>query len=121
MSSWISFTFFALAGLIHLGFFYFESFYLQKHTANAEVRLWAFNQGIYNFCLAIGVFLGLYFVLKKQIMLAGVLTGFCAVTMIIAGVALFFSAPNLRKFALLQALPPFLGLILLYFHIRTFI
>ncbi len=128
---WISFVLFALAALIHIGFFIAESILFQrpgghrifglKESDVLAVRPWAFNQGFYNLFLALGTLLGLYFVLKMQIMLAGVLTGFCAVSMIGAGLALWWSVPRLRRFALIQMLPPLLGLLFLYFHVSRYL
>ncbi len=126
-AQWASFYFFAIAALIHVGFFIFQSFWLQKDQAQSflkisasehqAIKVWAFNQGFYNLFLAAGVLIGLYFVLKLQVMMAGVMTSFAGVCMIIAGVVLWFSSPKLRKFAYLQALPPFLGFVFLAFHI----
>ena len=127
MIEWISFFLFAVAALIHFYFFYVESFVIQKsayaekmkisqETHNA-IKPWAYNQGFYNLCLALGTCWGLSYVLKKQVMLAGILTGFCGLSMIVAGVALWFSVPRLRKLALLQLVPPLLGFVFLFFHI----
>ena len=127
MIEWISFFFFALAALVHIGFFIMESFLLQKpgaekalrisDQAHAAIKPWAFNQGFYNLFLALGTFWGLSFVLKKQVMIAGVLTSFCGFCMIAAGVVLWFSVPHMRKWAYLQAGLPLLGFICLFFHI----
>ena len=131
MLEWISFFFFAMAAVIHLGFFIFESILLHKpggfrklritEQEFAVVRLWTFNQGFYNLFLALGMLLGLYFVLKLQVHLAGVMTGFCSISMIGAGIVLWFSAPHLRKFAILQALPPLLGLAFIFFHVSKYL
>ena len=125
---WISFALFALAGFIHIYFFYLQSILFQKKDGykyfkiqekdHAAVKIWAFNQGFYNLFLAIGTFLGLYFIFQKQVMLAGVLTSFCGLSMIGAGLALWFSAPQLRRGALIQILPPTIGFIFLFFHVR---
>jgi len=130
-AEWISFFLFALAAFVHIGFFVAESFLFQrsgghrlfgvKESEVPAVRIWAFNQGFYNLFLALGTFVGLYFVLKMQIMLAGVLTGFCALSMIGAGIVLWWSAPRLRRFALLQITPPLLGLLFLYFHVARYL
>ena len=117
--SWLSFACFALAGLIHGGFFIYEVFVLPKHQESAVVKIWARNLGVYNFCFAVGTFVGLYFVLKLQVMLAGVLIGFCGISMIIAGLTLWFSAPRLQRFALLQSVPPALGFVFLTFHVLS--
>lgn len=130
VTQWLSFMLFALAGFIHIGFFIFESFVLQRPGAHkilklsesehTAVKVWAFNQGFYNLYIAIGTFVGLYFVLTKQVMYAGLLTSYCGVMMIGAGVILGVSSPQLRKWALLQIAPPLLGFIFLFFHIAKF-
>lgn len=130
IAQWISFTMFAIAGLIHIGFFIFESYYLQKSQArqflkiseieHQSIRPWALNQGFYNLFLAIGVFIGLSYVRKLQIMMAGLMISFSGACMIVAGVVLFFSVPKMRKFALLQAGFPILGFIFLAIHVLSF-
>lgn len=130
MIQWLSFICFALAALLHVGFFVMESILFQKpgghklfkmnENDHRAVKVWAFNQGFYNLFLALGTFLGLYFVMTKQVMLAGVLTGFCGLSMIGAGIVLWFSAPHMRRGAVLQILPPLLGFIFLYFHVSQF-
>lgn len=126
-TKWISFIFFALSAAVHIGFFIYESIVLQRPSGQKilnlddksfkHVRMWAFHQGFYNLFLAIGTIIGLIFVRKQQVMLAGVLTSFCGASMFIAGVLLWFTVPAMRKMALLQALPPLLGFITLYFHV----
>ena len=127
---WLSFICFALAGLLHVGFFIIESILYQKKGGHVllkvseadhqATKVWAFNQGFYNLFLALGTFGGLFYVMQKQVMLAGVLTGFCGLSMIGAGIVLWYSAPRLRRGAVLQALPPLLGFIFLFFHITSF-
>ncbi len=125
---WISFFFFFLAALIHVGFFVIESILFQKKDGykifkiqpedHQKVKIWAFNQGFYNLFLAFGTFIGLALIFKKQIMLAGVLTSFCGLSMIGAGIVLWVSAPQLRRGALAQILPPLIGFVFLSFHVR---
>jgi putative membrane protein len=127
ISQWLSFAFFLTAGLIHVGIFIIESILFQKpggykwfkvsEQHHAAVKIWAFNQGFYNLFLALGTFVGLYFIFQKQIMLAGLLTSFCGLSMIGAGVALWFSEPKLRRGALLQILPPLFGFATLALHV----
>ena len=131
MIKWGSFIFFSLAGVVHVGFFLIESILLQKKVGqkilgisdsqHAAVKVWALNQGFYNLFLALGTFVGLSFVVKKRVLEAGILTGFCGLSMIAAGLVLGFTSPHLRKWALLQALPPLAGLLFLYFHITGII
>lgn len=127
---WMSFVLFAMAALIHIGFFVFESYVLQKPDAykmlkiteqeHKVMKVWAFNQGFYNLFLAAGVGIGLYYVMQKQVMMAGVMTGFSGFCMIVAGTALWFSVPRMRKFAYLQAGVPALAFVFLAFHIARF-
>jgi putative membrane protein len=127
-AKWISFYLFALAGVIHLGFFVFESFFLQTQKGEKflklspdtyrQVRVWAFNQGFYNLAFALGTFWGLYYVLKLQVMVAGVLTSFCGFSMIMFGMVLWWTVPSMRKLAYLQMGPPLLGFLFLFFHIK---
>ena len=125
---WLSFAFFFLAALIHVGFFVMESILFQKpgghkifkvtEAEHAAVKVWAFNQGFYNLFIAIGTFVGLTLIFQKQFFVAGIMTGFCGLSMIGAGVVLWFSAPRLRRGALIQMIPPILGFIFLSFHAR---
>jgi putative membrane protein len=129
LAEWLSFIFFGIAGVMHVGFFVLESLVFQKPSgrkifgisekAYPEVKIWAFNQGFYNLFLAIGIFIGLYLVMQKQIALAGLLISFCGFSMIGAGLVLFFSAPQLRRGACLQMLFPILGFFFLAFHIAS--
>ena len=126
-SKWISYGLFSLAALIHIVFFILESFFLQnaknvdlfkiKSEDHKAIKTWAMNQGFYNLALALQMIIGLIFVLKGEPKTAGLLVGLSGLTMIMAGIVLFFSAPQLRRGALLQALPPLLGFLFLFSHI----
>lgn len=130
-AQWASFVCFTLAAILHIGFFYVEAILYQKAEGykifktpkehHQAVKIWALNQGYYNLFLALGTLWGLFYVLKKQVMLAGVLVSFCGLSMVGAGVVLWLSAPHLRRGALLQIMPPLLGFIFLSFHILHFI
>lgn len=129
-AKWASFFCFLLSALLHVGFFVVESILFQKAEGyklfrlpkeqHEAVKIWALNQGYYNLFLALGTFWGLKYVLEKQVMLAGVLTSFCGFFMIGAGLVLWFSAPHLRRGALLQILPPLLGFLFLAVHVLHF-
>lgn len=124
---WASFFFFLIAAVVHIYFFVLESFLFQKPEGyklfkmpqenHNAVKPWAFNQGFYNLMLALGTLKGLHFVLQKQVMQAGLITGFCGASMILAGLALWYSVPKMRKAALIQIIPPLLGFVFLSFHI----
>ncbi len=124
---WISFIFFSLSAAIHVGFFVLESVLFQKtgghkifkikESDHAAVQIWALNQGFYNLFLAVGMLLGLFFVIDGRREAAGILVSFCGLSMIGAGLALFFSARHLRRGALIQMLPPAIGFLFLVAHI----
>lgn len=130
-TKWISYFFFALAALIHLIFFIYESFILQKPeqaqrlglTADqhSAMKPWAFNQGFYNLFLAVQMMIGLYYVNKLRPDIAGPLTGLAGLFMLVAGLILFFSTSKnqkkMRTGALIQLVPPALGFFFLMFHI----
>ena len=125
---WISLVFFVISAILHIGFFIAESFIMQRPEYQKKLKLtdqefkkikpWIFNQGFYNLFLALGVFMGLALIFKKQVVAAGALTGFCGLSMMFAGVVLFINQPHLRKWALLQFLPPLIGFIFLSQHVR---
>lgn len=124
---WLSYIFFFASALLHIAFFIFESFLWGKPHINkrfgvsaeqaAASKLMAFNQGFYNLFLAIGVFIGLYLISQKEIMLAGAMVSFSGASMVGAGLVLFFSAPHLRRAAWIQMGPPLLGFVFLTLHI----
>ncbi len=107
-------VFFILSGLLHIGFFLIESYFFQKSDGykyfkipkenHAPTKIWALNQGFYNLFLAIGILVGIYLISETLIL-------FCAISMIGAGIVLWFSAPQLRRGALIQMIPPLMGII----------
>jgi putative membrane protein len=126
-AQWISFFFFFLAALIHIKFFVIESilfknpkvyrlFGVQKEQLPI-VQPWAFNQGFYNLFLAIGTFWGLRLIFKGQIAVAGAMVSFCGLSMIGAGLVLFFTKKSMRRAAWIQMAPPLLGFFFLFFHV----
>lgn len=119
----LSLLFFGLAGLIHIGFFILESFLFQRANGykyfklpaedHQASKIWAYNQGYYNLFLACGILVSIRgFILEET--WAQVLVSFCALSMIGAGAVLFASSPKLMRGALIQTLPPVLGLIFLF-------
>ena len=130
-AKWISFFCFSLAALLHYVFFFFEAVLLQKpeaarrmklsEEAHKHVKLWALNQAFYNLALALGMTVGLIFVLQLRVVAAGTLVGFCGLSMILAGIVLAVTAPRYWKGALAQALPPALGFLFLVSHISPFL
>lgn len=128
---WISFFCFFVAAVIHVAFFSIESIFFQrsgghkifkvKEADHEIVKVWALNQGFYNLFLSLGMFLGLYFVLRLQVVVAGVLTGFCGISMVGAGIVLWISSPKMRQAALIQLVPPLLGLLFALSHVTKYL
>jgi len=114
---WISFGFFAVAGLLHVLFFVIESILFQKPDGykyfkmseqdHKGAKLWAQNQGFYNLFFAFGMGAGLIFDLQALVI-------FCGLAMIAAGIVLWVTAPRLLRGALIQMVPPLLGFVFLF-------
>lgn len=114
---WISFGFFAVAGLLHVLFFVIESILFQKPDGyryfkmseqdHKGAKLWAQNQGFYNLFFAFGMGAGL---ILDQLLLVV----FCGLSMIAAGIVLWVTAPRLLRGALIQMIPPLLGFVFLF-------
>ena len=114
----------ALAGVaaaIHVYIFVMESltwtsartratFGTSREEAEATKEL-AFNQGFYNLFLAVLVVLGivLYAVDRQDVGLTLVVAG--AGSMVAAGLVLILSSPSKARAALVQLVPPLLGVI----------
>lgn len=117
---WISYFFFGLAALLHVGFFVLESFMIPKSDKYSEKeKIWAFNQGFYNLFLAAAMVIGLIYVRKLEIRMAGMMVSFAGFCMIIAGLVLIYSNRKMWKAAMVQILPPLIGFIFLGFHIAS--
>lgn len=124
---WISYFFFFIAALLHILFFVMESilfqrpggykFFKVKPEDHQATKIWAFNQGFYNLFLAIGMLIGLYFVNQLEIRMAGMMVSFSGLSMVAAGIVLFFSDKKMRRGALIQMVPPLLGFFFLAFHV----
>lgn len=116
-------VFIGLAALFHLYVFYLESVAWTKPStrksfgvASAEeaetLRPMAFNQGFYNLFLAVGAGLGL--LLLWNVFSAGLaLVLLAAGSMVFAGLVLLATSPRNRRSALLQGVPPLIGIVLL--------
>ena len=70
----------------------------------------AFNQGFYNLFLALGAGVGLA-LLGINSTIASTLIVFAALSMVGAGAVLFFSVKTSRRAAIIQAGPPFFGIL----------
>lgn len=110
-----------LAAAFHLYVFFLESiswrtpktwktFGLPSQEHADIIQPMAFNQGFYNLFLALGAGLGLA-LLGVASTVAVTLMVFAALCMVGAGVVLFFSIPASRRAALIQAGPPFFGVL----------
>jgi putative membrane protein len=117
--------FVALAAVIHLLIFVLESVVWSKPStwrrfglgsqAEADtVKPMAFNQGFYNVFLAIGAATGLVMLGSNNWTQGGVaLTIFACASMVLAAIVLITSSPKLARAALVQGLPPLLGIVFL--------
>lgn len=115
--------FLAVAALLHIYIFALESLWWTTERARAifgtskeqaeETRELAFNQGVYNLCLAGLVLIGIAIkaVADEDFGLGLAVAG--ASVMVVAGLTLLVSSPEKARSALLQLAPPALGLVLL--------
>lgn len=111
----IAIAFAAIVALIHIYTFYLESLAWGKPRTNklfgvteAEARtsqLMAFNQGFYNLFLAIGILVGFAFRSLDREVYGFALMDFACMSVLGAGLVLFFSRPKLIRPAMIQALP----------------
>ena len=116
-------VFIAIAGAIHIYIFVMESVLWGKPKTNRifglspqlaeQNRVFAFNQGYYNLFLAIGAILGVAFSFAGHPTVGLTLMLCSSASMIGASLALLYSQPKLKRPALIQGLPPMLGLIFL--------
>ena len=113
-----------LAALVHVYIFALESllwsrpatrrtFGLRDAEESRVTRPLAFNQGFYNLFLAILVALGIVLVATGALAIGATLVFAGAGSMVAAGVVLMASSPRLARAALVQALPPLLGIVAL--------
>ena len=121
-----SILFAEIAALIHVLFFLVESiFWMQpkvhrvfgvKNIQEAELfKISFFNQGFYNLFLAIGVFVGMYFIHSENIIIGKTLLLFCCASMLSAAIVLFLSKPKLIIGALVQGLCPLISILAFLF------
>jgi putative membrane protein len=111
----------SIAALFHAYVFVLESltwntprtratFGVRSDEEARATRLLAFNQGFYNLFLAVGTEVGLVLVVSGPRTAGLAVIVFGAGSMAAAGAVLAVSQPKLIKAALLQFLPPALGL-----------
>lgn len=114
----------ALGAAIHLYVFVLESMRWMRPSTRAvfgiatedearTTRLLAFNQGFYNLFLAVVALVGVVLIAVGVTAAGYALVLAAAGSMIGAGLVLIGSSPNLLRAALVQALPPALGLVAL--------
>jgi putative membrane protein len=121
-------VFIGIAALIHLYIFGMESILWGQPRTNrvfgvtAELaeqnRLFALNQGFYNLFLAIAAFAGIGLYTRGLFIIGLTLMTYAAVSMLGASIVLFFSQRRLIRPALVQGLPPLLGLV--FFGLKFF-
>ena len=111
-----------LAAALHVFIFYIESFAwttralsvfgMDRESAEATKEM-AFNQGFYNFFLAIEAFAGMtvYFLASRPVGLTLVLFG--VGSMLAAALLLFVTSPNKRSAAIKQGFLPLLAVVTL--------
>jgi putative membrane protein len=119
-------VFLGTASLIHVYIFAMESLLWGRPRINktfamtpemaAQNRLFAFNQGFYNLFLALGAAAGIGLELCGLHSVGLALMVFCGLSMVGAALVLVFSSPKLMKAALVQGVPPLLGLAALLLH-----
>jgi putative membrane protein len=114
----------ALAAAIHVVVFVLESVRWMRPATRAvfgigteeearSMRLLAFNQGFYNLFLAVVALVGVVLIASGALAAGYALAVAGAGSMIGAGVVLVASSPDLLRAALVQAVPPALGLVAL--------
>ena len=105
-----------LAVICHITFFIVECFYphlIIRGVAPSEISqstlLFAFNQGFYNFFLALGLAVGLLRFSKDRAFI--LVVQFILITMVGAAIVLWASDFSLYRGALVQGVPAFLAII----------
>ena len=116
-------SFISLSGLFHIYVFFLESiawlrpktwktFGIRSQEDAETIRPMAFNQGFYNLFLALEIVAGLI-TLGINKVIGFTLIVAAAASIVGAGLVLFFSVKNSRRAAMIQGLPPLIGLVLL--------
>ncbi len=114
----------ALAGVIHVLFFLLESFLFTKplgrkvfqaSEADAQtMKFLAFNQGFYNLFLAIGCFVGVYFLATGKPETGRPLVGLACACMVGAACVLATGGAKFLRGVTMQGLPPLVALVGLF-------
>ncbi len=111
-------VFIVITAILHCLFFKLESIDFMKdktlkrfRLSSSEgrvVKIWAFNQGFYNLFLAFGLFYALYLGDVQGVFLAR----YIFIFIVGASFVLFASSPKKYIPAIIQGLPPLLGLVI---------
>lgn len=111
----------SVAGLIHIYIFAMESLLWGKPRTNKafginattaeQNRLFAFNQGYYNLFLALSAIAGAVLIHTENKTVGQTLIGYTLGSMFGASVVLYSSNKKLWRPAMIQGLPPLLGLL----------
>lgn len=114
----MSIFFTVLAGVIHVYIFSLESIFWGRPKTNRvfgisseaaeQNRLFAFNQGFYNLFLSVAAIGGLAIGLNNAV--GKTLVAYSLMSMLLAAIVLIFSNRKLLRAALIQGVPPLLGL-----------
>ncbi len=110
-----------LAAALHVGFFVLESiafsrprvrrmFGVRAEDDSRPLRLFAANQGVYNFTLAAAVVVGIVLAGNGALALGVGVAASALAVMVVAALALAVSAPRLGTGALVQGAPAAVGL-----------
>ena len=117
-----------LPAIIHLYIFSLESLFWDRpytrrvfglSSDEAKVtKVFAWNQGFYNFMLGIAIIVGWFLrrgilVMNNGALAGNVLIAYGLVSILIAGFVLFLATRRLWRSALVQIVPAFIGLIIL--------
>lgn len=112
-----------LAALLHVYIFWLESFAWTTPRGRAtfgttaeqaeQTRELAYNQGFYNLFLAVAAGLGVVLVATGSTAVGATLAFTGAGSMVAAGLVLVTSSPEKARAALVQLVPPLLGVVLL--------
>jgi putative membrane protein len=117
-------VFAGVAALIHVYIFYLESMVWTSRRARATfgiaseqealtTRALAFNQGFYNLFLAISIVLGIVVLAFGATAVGATLVFTGAGSMVAASLVLVVFRPAMARAALIQGLPPLLGVVAL--------
>lgn len=113
--------FILIAACVHIFIFIMESILWGQPTTNRafgvnaeqaeQNRLFAFNQGYYNLFLAVAAIVGVVLLNLDHSLIANTLMIYSSLSMLGAALVLFYSKKSLIRPALIQGLPPLLGLV----------